>query len=212
MRLWSLPSLVILVVILLFVIPSAAGFYTDWLWFRELGYQHVFVRTIDAQAIVFGVTFALVYLFLYFNLRFARRRTLDRPHVVFGTSPDGRPLAVDSRQLSSLAMPISLVVALLAGTMSAADWLTWLSFFNQQPFGLRDPLFHREIAFYVFSLPAYQAVRELALFASVVALIGCGIYYVFSGSFVLEARPAVSTWPRIRLVPAARRHLSLLTA
>ena len=99
MRLWSLPSLVILVVILLFVIPSAAGFYTDWLWFRELGYQHVFVRTIDAQAIVFGVTFALVYLFLYFNLRFARRRTLDRPHVVFGTSPDGRPLAVDSRQL-----------------------------------------------------------------------------------------------------------------
>jgi uncharacterized membrane protein (UPF0182 family) len=61
-------------------------------------------------------------------------------------------------------------------------------------------------------LPVYQLVRQQALLVTFVTLIGCGALYVFSGSFVIEAQPGASGWPRISLIPSARRHLSLLTA
>jgi hypothetical protein len=39
------PGILVIVVGLLFVVPSAVGYYTDWLWFRELGYDSVFLRS-----------------------------------------------------------------------------------------------------------------------------------------------------------------------
>jgi len=212
MRLRSLPGLMLLAIVLLFVVPSAAGFYTDWLWFRELGYERIFLRTLNAQTAVFAATFAAVFTFLYFNLRFARERTSDRARVVLGTGADGRPIALEGRQISGLAMPTALVIALLVGIAGASNWLEWLMFFHGIPFGETDPLFGREIGFYVYRLPVLQAVRQQALFVTIVALAGCLLYYVFSGSFVVEARPGVSSWPRIRLAKVARRHLSLLAA
>jgi uncharacterized membrane protein (UPF0182 family) len=212
MRLRSLPGAMLLAAIVLFVVPSAVGFYTDWLWFRELGYERVFLRTLNAQTVVFGVTFAAVFLFLYINLRFARRRTSERPHLVLGTGADGREIALEGRQLAGMAMPVSLLLAVLVGFTNAADWLMWLSVFNRAPFAEQDPLFGREIGFYIFQLPVYQAIRRLALVVSLVSLIGCLLYYVFSGSFVVESKPGLSSWPRIRLVTVARRHLSLLAA
>jgi uncharacterized membrane protein (UPF0182 family) len=197
--------------VLLFVVPSAVAFYTDWLWFHELGYQRIFLRTLNAQGTAFVITFLVVFLFLHLNLRIARRRAGDRPRVVLGTGADGRAITVEGRRIAGLATPVAFAVAIGVGLMGASMWMAWLTFFNAVPFGSADPLFGREISYYVFRLPVYQAVRHQALLVSVIALIGCALYYVLSGSFVMESRPGVP-WPRFRLIPAARRHLSLLAA
>ena len=81
MRRPNLLSLLVLGGILLLVVPSAVTYYTDWLWFKELGYEGIFVRTLNAQATVFVATFAVVFLFLFFNLRIARG-TFRRPQIV----------------------------------------------------------------------------------------------------------------------------------
>jgi uncharacterized membrane protein (UPF0182 family) len=211
MRRRGLVALVVFAVGLLFVVPSSAGYYTDWLWFRELGYEHVFLRTLNAQALVFSTSFALIFLFFYLNFQVARR-SLKRPQIVLGTSSTGRPIVVQGLSLSRLALPISLVVALILAISSANDWLSWLSFFNAVPFGDRDPLFNRDVAFYVFRLPVLQLLQDQAVLVAFLALIGCGLLYVLSGSFVLEPRFGVAFWPRLRLMPAARRHLALLGA
>ena len=31
-------------------VPSFAEFYTDWLWYQELGYEQVFLKSLSAQA------------------------------------------------------------------------------------------------------------------------------------------------------------------
>ena len=211
MRRRGLVALVVFAVGLLFVVPSSAGYYTDRLWFRELGYEHVFLRTLNAQALVFSTSFALIFLFFYLNFQVARR-SLKRPQIVLGTSSTGRPIVVQGLSLSRLALPISLVVALILAISSANDWLSWLSFFNAVPFGDRDPLFNRDVAFYVFRLPVLQLLQDQAVLVAFLALIGCGLLYVLSGSFVLEPRFGVAFWPRLRLMPAARRHLALLGA
>jgi len=211
MRLRALPSLFLLAVVLLFVLPSAVAYYTDWLWFVEVGYQSVFLRTLNAQTVVFAATFAAVFLFLFLNLHLARR-TLNRPHIVLGVGADGRPIALEGRRLAGLALWVSIGLATVLAWSAADSWLMWLSFFNAVPFGTTDPLFGRDVAFYVFRLPVWQTLRQEALLSVFLALIGCGLYYVLSGSFIIESRPGTGFWPKVRLVSSARRHLSLLAA
>jgi uncharacterized membrane protein (UPF0182 family) len=45
MRIRGVPGLLLVGAALLFIVPSSVNYYTDWLWFRELHYEGVFVRT-----------------------------------------------------------------------------------------------------------------------------------------------------------------------
>jgi uncharacterized membrane protein (UPF0182 family) len=211
MRLRGLPGLLLLGFVLLLVVPSAVTFYTDWLWFDQLGYGSLFLRKINTQAIVFGAAFAVSFVFLFMNLRQARG-ALNRPRIVLGMGADGQPITVEGTQIAGLALPVAVVVALFTAATSAGLWLEWLSFLNRVPFGDSDALFQRDVSYYVFELPVYQAVRQQALVVTVLALIGSGLYYVLAGSFVIETRQGPSPMPRVRLVPLARRHLALLGA
>jgi len=69
--------------------PSAIRFYTDWLWFGEVGYQQVFLTVIRAQSILFVVAFAVAAVWLAANLRLALAsisRTSEVPAIAW--SPD----------------------------------------------------------------------------------------------------------------------------
>ena len=45
-------------------IPTTAEFYTDWLWYQEVGYQQVFVRSLSARATIGLIIGGIVLLFL----------------------------------------------------------------------------------------------------------------------------------------------------
>jgi uncharacterized membrane protein (UPF0182 family) len=211
MRPRRLPLLIILAVAVLLGLPSSAVFYTDWLWFREMHAEQVFLRTLNAEFAVFAVTFSVAFLFLYANFRIARG-ALRLPQVVFGAGADGRPIVVQTRHVSRLAVPVSLVIAIILGYAASSDWLTYWNYLHAVPFGQADPLFHRDVAFYVFQLPVYDLVRGQALVLAVLAIGGSGLLYVASGSFVFEPRFGVALWPRPKLAPTARLHLGLLIA
>ncbi len=208
----TLLGLVLLFGVLIFAIPSAASFYTDWLWYRELGYEKVFLRTINAEGTVFLVTFLIVWFVLLLNLRLAAR-AVNQPHIVLGTGRTGQPVVVQGRTVARWMMPTTAIVAFVfAASSSSASWLDWLNYFHVVPFGDVDPVFGRDASFFVFRLPIYDLVHDQALALTAFALIGAGILYVLSGSFVMEPRFGVAFWPRVRLMAGARRHLALLAA
>ncbi|NQW04837.1 MAG: UPF0182 family protein [Acidobacteria bacterium] len=211
MNLRGLPGLILLAGIALLAIPSAVVFYTDWLWFEELGYQGVFLRTLNAKALVFTVTFALSFVFLFVNLRLARR-ALSRPQFVLGTTEDGKPIVLESKSVAGLLLPVALVVSIGLAFSSANNWLEWLSAVNAVPFGDVDVLFSRDIAFYVFQLPVMDLVRQQALVLTVLALGASGALYLLSGNVVLEPRYGVAFWPKLNFASTTRAHLSLLLA
>jgi uncharacterized membrane protein (UPF0182 family) len=153
----------------------------------------------------------VVYLFLFTNLRHARG-ALNGPPIVLGTGADGQPIAVEGKQIAGLALPVSLVVGLSVAFSSASLWQEWLNYLNAVPFGETDALFGRDVSYYVFELPIYQALRQQALVITILTLVGCGLYYVLSGSFVIESQGGTAPWPKIRLIASARRHLAMLGA
>lgn len=211
MRLRGLPGLILLAGIVLFAIPSTTVYYTDWLWFKELGYQGVFLRTLNAQALIFTATFVVAFLFLSFNLKMARK-ALSRPQFILGTTEDGRPIVVESRSIAGILLPAALVVSLGLGLSASNNWLEWLSALHAVDFNDRDVLFGRDVAFYVFQMPVLDLVRQQALVLVVLALGASAFLYLLSGSIVMEPRYGVAFWPRLNLASTTRLHLSLLLA
>jgi uncharacterized membrane protein (UPF0182 family) len=190
MRSRGLTGLIVLAVILLFAIPSFSIYYTDWLWFQELGYPDVFMKSLNTQGVVFIATFLIAYAFIYGNALIAG----------FGASE------------KRLARGAALILSVMLAVSSASNWMMWISFFKAVPFGVADPLLGRDVSFYVFRLPVFDAVRQQALLLTVATLIATGFFYVMGANVAAAPRYGIAFWPTLNLTPRARRHLSWLGA
>src|SRR5690606_29011382 len=60
-----------LIIVGLLFLPALAGRLSDWLWFREIGFERVFLTKIAAQWAIGLTAGAIALLFLYGNARFA---------------------------------------------------------------------------------------------------------------------------------------------
>jgi uncharacterized membrane protein (UPF0182 family) len=189
--------------LLFFAGPSSVRFYTDWLWFGELGYQGLFLTMLRAQATLFTIAFALAAVWLTINLRVALASIGDvRP--VF-TTREGIEVPLPGRaQLRTLASGLAVVLAIVIALFASSQWELWLTWQNAVPFNQADPILGRDAGFYVFSLPFLQFVRRLLQGLVLLAAIGAGLLYFVSGS--LSSRLGAAIW----MTPAARRHLALL--
>src|SRR5258706_2810494 len=185
--------------------PSLIRFYTDWLWFGEVGYQQVFTTIVQSEASLFTIAFVASVIWLVFNLRIALGSIgEDRP--IF-TTQQGIEVALPGRQqLRTIVSAIAMVLSALIGLFASSQWETWVTWRHAVPFGQVDPILGRDVAFYVFTIPFVQFARGLAQTLVVIAALGAGAIYLVSGSLASRLPSILS------MTPAVRRHLSLLAA
>ena len=195
----------LLVLLLFLVVPSAVRLLTEWFWFGEVDYTGIFIRTLTAKASVGGVVFLVAFVALAFNFRLALRR-VTQPFVLFPGGGDIQPVVLNQRQFALLGTGIAALVALVLGIFASTEWLTWLQYRHQVPFGQTDPLFFRDVSFYVFTLPFLDLARNLALAVVVLSLIGSTAAYVVSGTLALDPGRGLIVGAE------ARRHLGLIVA
>jgi uncharacterized membrane protein YbhN (UPF0104 family) len=67
------------------------------------------------------------------------------------------------------------IFGLLAGYWVALQYKDFLLWFNGQPFGEVDPVFQRDIGFYIFSLPGWWAVWDALMLLFIVALVSSAV-------------------------------------
>jgi len=196
-------SLVAIGFLAIVVIPWLAGFATDWLWFNEIHFQSVFLTSLVARVLLFVVTCAVAFAFLYGNMRLARRGS-SGPPVLYLNRGDGVTVDVSHlvpRLLFFGALFISAITALIA----SAQWLPVLTALHAVPVGQTDPLFGRDIGFYLFRLPAVSGALTALVVLTGVSLVTAALLYGTRGAFVLAPRRAV-------VDPRAARHLGALLA
>jgi uncharacterized membrane protein (UPF0182 family) len=134
------------------------GLYTDWLWFREVQFTSVFVTVLRTEVFLGAVTAAAFFLILYGNVLLARRLA-PRDVLVAVDDALGLPSPeVLESYVRRLALPLSVALALIAGWLGTGRWELVLKALNPTPFGIRDPLFDRDVAFYVFRLPLWNSL------------------------------------------------------
>src|SRR5205814_1701642 len=188
------------VLLLLFnLVPLAA----EWLWFQALGYQRVFTTRLVAEAVLGVGVGGLVFAFLYVNLRIAQRGLVPNPLVVQVSSGAA---AVDvTRLLRRLALPTALGLALLFGLGAAGGWLGVLQFLHRTPFGATDPVFGRDVGYYVFTVPVIAGAIGLVIAVTTLTLLATIMLYGVRRDIVVFRR-------QVTVEPSARLHLAVLIA
>jgi uncharacterized protein len=201
-----LPLIMLTVIVVLMLIPRLAGFYTDWLWFGEVGYRQVFLKSITTQLALGAVTFVIAFGLLYGNLRAALSQ-VTRPYLVFGSASAGQtPVVVGRSTLGWVVMAAAGFVALLIALYAASQWMMWLQYRNGMAFGAADPILARDAGFYVFQLPFYEFARGTLLLLALIALAGSVGLYLVSGVVDYDMQYG------LLISRGARRHLSMLAA
>jgi len=171
--------LVVAIAVLLLGGRTAISYWVDLLWFRSLGYQEVFWKTLGLEWSVFGLFFAATFAVLYgvFGiLRAMHRDDLPHDHTIFFS---GKPVTLSVKPvLSFVGIAGSLLVALVTGGAMGAEWTTFALFRYAAPAsgGVVDPIFSKPITFFLFTLPAWHLIAGWLL---TLAVFTCGIALVF---------------------------------
>jgi uncharacterized protein len=189
---WIVVAAVVL--LLLFLLKPFATLYTDYLWFQGLHYGGVFGTRLTAQIWSFFLFAALFWVIGAANVLVAlnsgRRLSSIGIHQRLITAPS-----------TVLALLVVFLLGLLFGQIASGQWQTILTFLNQKPFNVQDPIWHQDVSFYVFTLPFYRFLWGWLLGVVILMmLVAFGIYASRAGlqNLLLPAR--------------AIRHLSLLAA
>jgi len=189
------------VVVLLILLGSTATVYTDLLWFKETKFQAVFYTQIWTKSLLgltFGVLFAAV---LLVNLWVVQKIT--SPYRLF-TMQDQvleRYRATLQPYVRVGVIGASVLFGLFAGSGATAQWRNWLLFSHSQPFATTDPIFHKDLSFYVFRLPFERFVFTWLFSSLFVITIIVAIAHYFMGGIRTTGE---------RVTPQVKAHLSVL--
>ncbi|HMK80413.1 MAG TPA: UPF0182 family protein, partial [Xanthobacteraceae bacterium] len=209
----SIGALIVLgfiVAIGLILLGLIGDFLVDWLWFRETGYFSVFWTVILAKGAVFSVVLVASAIILLLNgliaLRLASVPT-GPPPPSFGnaTVPEVAEFLAHWRHFPRVVAIAALVLALFIAWHESDAWALLLRFVYQMPAGASDPLFNHDIGFYLFSLPAYVAIKNWLMLVLFISAALAALIYFVRGDIVHAA-------PRRTIAQHAIAHLSVLLA
>jgi uncharacterized protein len=171
----------------LILVGRASDILVDWLWFSSIDYLPVFFTTIGAKAATFSIIFVATAVILGTNGwlagRLARRPSAQTIAAatwrLAGSAPLPDPVAILCDRLTRsrfVALCAAGLAALIAAT-EAGNWDIFLQFLYQVPYGVDDPLYAKDIGFYLFSLPAYVGIKNWMLLMIVVSTLFAGTIY-----------------------------------
>lgn len=216
-RIYTLLIPLLLLGVVLFFGNRIATFYTDWLWYHQQGQDVVFSRIYGTRIALFFVFGAMTFLLAYFNVWLTER--IAPPSVlhtgeqqalfpVGNGQPIGRniqALTFFRNTLDMLLLIGALIFGILTGLTAQAQWDSFLRFLDPTEYGETDPVFGRDIGFYIFTFPFLRYIQN-CLF-TILLLIGGGVALVYSYQNRVD-----SSIGRDAVQPHARAHLSAIIA
>ena len=197
-------AVVALVVIAFFVF---SGFYSDVLWFDQLGFLEVLTTRWAAFAAMFAIGFVAMALIVWLSIALAFRA---RPvYAKLNSQLDRYQQVIEPlRRVAMIGIP--LVLGLFMGVSTATRWETVLQFLNRTPFGTLDPQFNLDVSFYVYELPLYRGI--LAYASAVVLIAGLAALataYIYGGIQISGREVRVTRRARIQIAVTAAIYIAL---
>lgn len=200
-----IPGLLIAALVLTFF-GSLVHLLTESWWFASAGFEGVFWTRLRWQVGIGLVVFGLYAVFLGINYRLAKWVTRDRSYRFLERYPKQSIPPYLPKLPEYGAIALILATSLVAALNSAAAWETLLQFLNPTAFNVSDPIFQRDVGFYIFRLPFFEAVQEAGLGLLLWAILLSLSLYALKG----EIRPARG-W-KYFLTGEVKAHLCILLA
>jgi uncharacterized membrane protein (UPF0182 family) len=163
---------------------TAVSYFVNLLWFRSLGYGHVFTRSLALQWGIFALfgfaTFLITY-GAFVALKRAHLPDLPSSHTIFF---GGQPLRLPVEPvLRLIAIGGSLAISAITGAGMMAEWPT-LALFWYAPRAMGatvDPVFGKPVNFFLFDLPAWQLISGWLLTLAFLTCMVAGAFILITG-------------------------------
>ena len=198
-----------LVILVLAVSGGIAEFYTNLLWFDDLGQASVFWTRLTAEWMTGVIAFAVAFAIAVVNLAIARRMA---PRTILTATDDAayrfemllQPYRRFIERYAAVGTTlVAAAVALITAVGIAGQWSVFRLAFEAVPFGMADPQFGRDLSFFFFTLPALRAVSGWLTGVLVLTLLLTAVIHLLTG--------AIRPWARLKgFDPHVKAHLSVL--
>jgi uncharacterized membrane protein (UPF0182 family) len=196
---------IVVIIVALTSLRGLANFYTDYLWFQEVGFTSVF-----RGVLVTKVLLSVVFVVIFFVMLLASLTVADRvaPELLDVGPQDelvNRYREVVSPRGRWVRIITAAVFALFSGVGADREWNNWDLFRYGGSFGVKDPQYHKDIGFYVFKLPFIEFLLNWFFVSVIVVVIVTLVAHYLNGGVRLQV-------PGHRATGAVKTHLSVLLA
>lgn len=161
-------------IVLAVAVKIISGLYVNYSWFTDLGYTQLFTTPIIAKLEIGLVSF-LIYFLLLFGMGIVAYKTYlsaekeevkvkSKFRIVIDnlTPPEEEKIqlpSLDSKLVIKLLLGASIIISIfLSLGVVASGWMKLLEFTHASSFGLVDPVFGKDVSFYVFKMPFYNFI------------------------------------------------------
>jgi hypothetical protein len=184
--------------------------YVDWMWFKSLNLQQVFLTTIFSKIILRVVIVLGFFVIFLVNFLAARKAVIN---ITQNSSPEKiirlqKPFwekFVEGRGLVGFFVAISLLLAYIFSAFASENWMVVQLYLHSSSFGVTDPIYAKDIGFYIFKLPFYLLIYNYLMAGIIVSAISVSIIYLITSPMAFYKKPFDEfTRPKV--------HLSVLIA
>lgn len=206
-----LKLLIAVAFILLLLFPLSllgTNFLVDVWWFDSLGYLFFFFQRLLYRYLVFGTVTLFFFLVFFLNFWVASRylgtttvpsAPTDKKSAIQGTKHLLRAFRTGSMWIYT---PLSLLLSIPIALPLFRQWESFLLYLFAPRMGTTEPVYGKDISYYLFSYPIYTLLQKRLLIAFILLLVALVILYW------LERR--VLSSQEQRLPRGARVHLSII--
>ena len=149
----------------------SAQFWMNWWWFNSMGYRSVLLRRALLQVAAFLVVALIGFGIVGGSASLAFRRTRQE-------ASRSTFVRFANRLLFWIAVAASVVTGLVLAWWTASKWETFALWWNGRSMGINDPIYNRDVSFYLFALPALDLIWKVAAIATVIAFILTAFIYL----------------------------------
>ena len=183
------------------ILTNGIDLLVDWLWFNQEGFRVVYVNTLKLQ-ITFSSYVGLAFIAaVALNLLIARSLAHLSGFRVYHEVIEFPSLDKFASVFRWVIWVGVLVIGLFVGEWAAGDWLDYALAQRLVPMGQADPLFGKDLSFYLFRLPFIWDVYHIAFFTLIVCLLSAVFLYLVEGGVTVTPRgPVVSRYARTHLM------------
>lgn len=178
------------ILLALFLINKIILLYTEILWYQEVGYLAVYLKTFLVNWGFYLVRFLLIFSFFLVNLLLIKKALLKKLQADSMSNViniDGRPRStrfggrITNIIIIIIFVFISIVLTAIINTPHENLWQDLLFYLKPVQFDLVDPILSVDVAFYVFQFPFLRSIYELAIFTIGFTLLITFVFYAYIG-------------------------------
>jgi uncharacterized membrane protein (UPF0182 family) len=201
----AISAAVVALLVIAFLVFS--GFYSDVLWFDQLGFLEVLTTRWAAFGAMFAIGFVSMAFVVWLSIFLAFRA---RPvYAKLNSQLDRYQQLIEPLRRAAM-IGIPLVLGLFMGVSTATRWETVLQYLHRTPFGTLDPQFGLDVSFYVYELPLYRGI--LAYASAVVLIAGLAALataYIYGGIQISGREVRITRRARIQIALTAAIYIAL---